>query len=39
MISEIEKGVKLPSLTKARELATEFGVSIEDLFEEVELPA
>lgn len=38
-ISEIESGNAKPSLTKAGELAAEFGVSIEEAFSLVEVPA
>lgn len=38
-ISMIEKGQRKPSLDKARAIAREFGVAIEDLFDHVEVPA
>ena len=38
-ISQIESGTRDPSLKKARAIATVFGVSIEDLFGDVEIPA
>ena len=39
MISQIESGDRKPSLDKAGEIATALGVSIEELFERVEIPA
>jgi transcriptional regulator with XRE-family HTH domain len=39
MIAQIENGERQPSLAKARAMAQEFGVSVESLFEYVELPA
>jgi len=38
-ISQIESGTREPSLKKARAIASVFGVSIEDLFSHVEIPA
>lgn len=38
MICLIENGDRQPSLEKARDLAHVFGVSIEELFEQVEVP-
>ncbi len=38
-ISQIESGTREPSLKKARALAAVFKVSIEDLFDDVEIPA
>lgn len=38
-ICSIEKGTRKPSLDKARAIAAEFGVSIEDIFADVEVPA
>ncbi len=37
-ISNIESGIRQPSLDKARLIAAEFGVSIEELFERIEVP-
>lgn len=36
-ISMIEKGLRQPSLDKARAIAKEFGVAIEEIFESVEI--
>jgi DNA-binding XRE family transcriptional regulator len=36
-ISQIEAGTRQPSLAKARLLAAEFGVSVEDAFSQVEI--
>ena len=36
-ISQIESGTREPSLKKARALAAEFGVSVEDAFSYVEV--
>jgi putative transcriptional regulator len=36
-ISQIESGDRQPSLDKARQLAAEFGVSVEDAFSYVEV--
>jgi DNA-binding XRE family transcriptional regulator len=38
MICQIENGEREPSLKKARALAAEFGVSVEDAFSQVEIP-
>lgn len=38
-ISHIESGERKPSLEKARAIAAVFSVSIEDLFDDVEVPA
>jgi DNA-binding XRE family transcriptional regulator len=38
-ICSIEKGTRKPSLDKARAIAAEFGMSIEDIFADVEVPA
>lgn len=38
-ISMIEKGERKPSLDKARAIAREFGVPIEEIFDYVEVPA
>lgn len=35
----IEKGTRQPSFASARAIAAEFGVSIEELFDHVEIPA
>jgi transcriptional regulator with XRE-family HTH domain len=37
MISQIESGRRRPSLDKAGVIAAEFGVSIEEIFEQVEI--
>jgi DNA-binding XRE family transcriptional regulator len=38
-ICSIEKGTRRPSLEKAQAIAAEFGVSIEEIFADVEVPA
>jgi putative transcriptional regulator len=38
-ICSIEKGTRQPSLEKARAIAAEFDLSIEDIFADVEVPA
>lgn len=37
-ICSIEKGTRQPSLEKARAIAAEFSMSIEDVFADVEVP-